>query len=104
MKKFRKKNQEKIMQHNANKEIEILWAHHPPGGDTLHRTVLDGKVNDSRRRGRPQSGQQTSPSGQHRLECHQAVWQRHNTTKNGGTICIQPSPRGWNMKMMMKRT
>ena len=98
MKKFRKKNQEKIIQHNTNKEIEILWSHHLPVGDT-HCTVLDGKVNNSRRRGRPQSGQQTSPSGQDWSATKQSG--RHNTTKNGGTICIQPSPRGWNMCVVL---
>ena len=89
--------------YNIREEIEKLWSHHPPGGDTLHRTVLDGKVNDSRRRGRPLSGQQTPTSAQDWSATNQSG--RHNTTKNGGTICIQPSPRGWNMMMMMmKRT
>ena len=41
--------------YNTNKEIEILWSYHPLSGDTLHRTVLDGKVNGSRRPGRPRT-------------------------------------------------
>ena len=44
-------------------------------GDTLHRTVLDGKVNGSRGRGRPRTKWTTNITKWTGLEYHQAVRQ-----------------------------
>ena len=44
-------------------------------GDTLHRTVLDGKVNGSRGRGRPRTKWTTNITKWTELEYHQAVRQ-----------------------------
>ena len=56
-------------------------------GDTLHRTVLDGKVNGSAREDAEdleRSGQQTSLNGQDWSTTKQS--DRHNTAKNGGPL------------------
>ena len=56
-------------------------------GNTLHRTVLDGKVNGSRSRGRgrPRTKWTSNITKWTGLEYHQAA-DRHNTAKNGGPL------------------
>ena len=69
-------------------------------GDALHRTVLDGKVNGSRGRGRPRMKWTTNITKWTGLE-YQKSSQTSTTTPRMEDHCIQPSARGRNMMMMM---
>ena len=70
-------------------------------GDTLHRTLLDRKANGLRGRGRPRATWTTNIMKWTGLDYEQAVRlvQDHQKMENR---CIQPSPRGRNLMMMMK--
>ena len=70
-------------------------------GDTLHRTVLDGKVKGSRGCGRPRTKWTTNITKWTGLEYYQAGRQAGTTLPRMEDHCIQPSVRGRNTMMMM---